>query len=138
MITANTWFNLPWRAWLKGRILPQARRHQVSIPEGIADVEPAVAHIARGAWLVRCPDCRGAEYAWEEGEFFCMSCLNGKVGHKIRPSAFPPERKEIEALLMVRPLMNRNWYHDESLADLEKENEEHKDELLVKEPGEGG
>lgn len=140
MITANTWFKLTWRQWFKGKIIPQARRFKVTIPERHAEVEPVVAHVTEGAWLVHCPDCKGCEYAWEEGLFFCLSCFNGKVGHKVRPSKFPEERKEIEELLKVRALLNRCWYHGETLDDLKRENEEHKDELLVLPDGnsEGG
>lgn len=134
MITANSWFKLAWRAWLKGKIIPQARKMELTIPIDCGEIdEPPVAHIARGAWLVRCPDpdCRGVEYAWEEGKFFCLSCYNGKWGHRIIPSVFPQDRKEIEELLKVRPLLNRNWYHDETLDDLKRQNKEHRDELLV-------
>lgn len=133
MITANTWFKLKWEEWKRGRLDKQAARFQISLREPDSQEEPIPAHISEGAWLVHCPekDCRGVEYAWEEGFFVCCSCLNSKVGHKIRRSAFPAERKEIEALLEVRPLLNRNWYPGETLDDLRRENEEHKDELLT-------
>ena len=131
MITANTWFKLTWLAWKRGRLNKQAARFQISLRDPDGQEEPIPAHVSKGAWLVHCPDCRGVEYAWEEGFFLCCSCLNSKAGHKIRQSAFPVERKEIEELLEVRPLLNRNFYPGETLDDLRRENEEHKDELLI-------
>lgn len=131
MITANTWFKLKWDHWKRGRLDKQAARFQISLREPDGQEEPILAYISRGAWLAHCPDCRGVEYAWEECFFVCCSCLNSKVGHKVRRSAFPAERKEIEELLEARPLLNRNWYPGETLADLKRENREHKDELLI-------
>lgn len=132
MITANTWFRMPWNAWKKGRLDKQAARFQVKLRDEPIDEEPVLAHVSRGAWLVRCPEegCRGVEYAWEEGNFVCCSCLNNGVGHRIRRAKFPEDRAEIEKLLERRPLLNRNWYPGETLDQLAKENDEHAGDLL--------
>jgi hypothetical protein len=67
------------------------------------------------------------------------------MGHKYRRLVFPKQRQEIEELLAVRPLANRNWNcprdkirlgRDETLDELQRENEEHAAELLI--TAEGG
>ena len=130
LITANTWFQMDWKSfhtrWLK------RLRDRFHFPAGIHDeeTEPVQAFVNHGAWLVMCPECNGAEYAWEEGYFFCCSCKNSYLKHNYRRLVFPAERQAIERLLMVRSLDNRNWNHIETVADLERENEEHADKLL--------
>jgi len=141
LITANTWFaNLgrpgprimtfaDWRKFRLGRL-----RERFRIPDaGLDDtLEPVLAFVNKGRWIVVCPKCGGGEYAWEEGYYFCCSCLNSYMGHKFRRLVFPKERVKIEELLIVRPLGNRNWFPQETLAGLKRENEEHAVELLVK------
>jgi hypothetical protein len=100
------------------------------VDQGIEeDSPPLEAFINHGRWVVKC-ECGGCEKAWEEGLFICQSCFNSGHKHKIRKAIFPKDRKQIEQLLEVRPLPNRNWQPHETLADLEKENEQHKAELL--------
>lgn len=140
LITGNTWFagitrrnevrTIPFdlfrRAYL-GRLF--VRFH---IREGGFDekTEPVPAFVNKGNWLVVCPVCGGAEYAWEEGWFFCCSCKNSYLGHKYRKLVFPADRARIEELLADRPLANRNWTPRETVEDLERENKEHAAELL--------
>lgn len=130
LITANTWFEMDWKAF-RTRYLKRLRE-RFHILEGKHDEEtgPVQAFVNHGAWLVRCPECRGAEYAWEEGYFLCCSCKNSYLGHNYRRLVFPAERKAIEWLLILRPLNNRNWNWTESVDDLERENEEHAGKLL--------
>ena len=94
------------------------------IAPGVPVLAPRVNH---GAWIVDCPDpaCRGAEYCWEDGMFMCWSCFNASSEHCYLPTAFPPQRRAIEAVLDLRPEPNRNWDHHESVADLQIENIEH-------------
>lgn len=86
-----------------------------------------IARVNHGTWIVDCPnpDCRGAEYIWEEGLFMCWSCFNAHVDHCYLLTDFPKERRTIEAILDVRPEPNRNWDHHESIDDLQSENIEH-------------
>jgi len=130
MITANLYFNRidGWNGWRIGRILPDLVQHFIS-EQGCSD-NILIAYVNHGNWLIKCPDCEGCEYAWEEGYFMCLNCFNASVGHKYRRSQFPIERKEIEQLLIVRPLPNRNWKPGETLEFLKTENELHDSELL--------
>jgi len=109
-------------------------RDRFGIEEGAfnKDLPPVEAFVNDGAWLVKCPaeDCHGAEYAWEEGWFFCTSCFNSYMKHEYRRLVFPKQRARIEKLLLRRPLKNRHWLTGETVADLERENEEHAAELL--------
>lgn len=149
LITANTWFgsmsNRPdkkihFHDFRQGLLHKLRRRFNIPETGFDEELEPVPAFVNRGAWLVMCPKCNGAEYAWEQGYFFCCSCLNSYMGHKYRRLVFPNHWKEIEALLAVRPLENRHWNNphfkikmgrDETLGDLKRENEEHAVELLV-------
>lgn len=140
LITANTWFGamqkvpgpMTFETWRKTNIARlRARFH---VPEGRFDdtLEPVPAFVNKGRWIAVCPHCGGGEYAWEEGFFFCCSCLNSYMGHRYRRLVFPEDRIAIEDALAVRPLENRNWTIKETVADLVKENQDHVDELLVK------
>ena len=133
MITANTWFEMTFPMFHKRRIMTAQIKFGIQ-PQGIDVTEyPLVeAHVNRGAWIVKCPapDCRGVELAWEEGLYYCFSCHNAYMGHRIRRCSFPMQRKEIERILEQRPLPNRNWIQDETVNDLEMENIEHCHELL--------
>ena len=140
LITANTWFasmtrrpdtrTITWdffRTQYLGRLRLKFHIKEAGFDE---ELEPVPAFVNHGAWLVVCPKCRGAEYAWEEGFFFCCSCKNSYMGHKYRRLAFPKDRAKIEELLLCRPLKNRHWTPGETVADLARENEEHAAELL--------
>ena len=140
LITANTWFasmtRRPdtrtitfefFRKFYLGRL-----RLKFHIEEAGFDKTsfPVKAFVNKGNWLVLCPKCGGAEYAWEEGWFFCCSCKHSYLRHKYRRLVFPEDRARIEELLARRPLENRNWTPNETVEDLERENKEHAAELL--------
>ena len=135
IITANHYLGLrpvnpirDWQDWKQNHVERAAVRRGVSLGPHPPGVEPIVAQVNDGRWIVYCPspDCAGAEFAWEEGEFMCMSCFNAHVGHCFLPSRFPDERLEIEGILNMRPSMyNRHWYIHESLSDLRHQNVEH-------------
>lgn len=141
LITANSWF-AGYKGTVGKEITHDLFRRAVlkrlfdrfHIPEAGFDQEakPLQAIVNKGSWLVVCPKCGGAEYAWEEGWFFCCSCKNSYLGHKFRRAVFPEEREKIEDILALRPLANRNWTPGETFEDLERENEEHAAELLAK------
>ncbi len=131
LITANTWFEISFQDFRRIHLARLRRRFR--IPDaGFDELSfPVKAFVNKGNWIVVCPKCGGAEYAWEEGWFFCCSCKNSYMGHKYRRLVFPSDRQAIEAALVKRPLMNRSWNLNETVADLERQNEEHAAELLT-------
>jgi hypothetical protein len=145
LITGNTWFagftrretvrTITFELFRQAYLARLFRRFRIK--EGGFDEKskPVPAIVNKGNWLVICPQCGGAEYAWEEGWFFCCSCKNSYLGHKYRHSVFPKNRAAIEELLAVRPLANRNWTPKETVEDLKRENEEHAAELVAAEGG---
>jgi len=133
LVTANSWFEMDFLKFRRTLARKALMKHRL-VDLGVDDkAKPLVAIVNQGRWLVICPDCGGAEYAWEEKYMMCMSCFNSKVGHRFRPFVFPSQRDQIEELLVSRPLPNRNWTLGETVADLERENQEHLDQLLTKE-----
>lgn len=127
MITANMEVG-PFEAYRIGTILPMMAKHQVR-PQGVADGPPLKARVNHGRWVVDC-ECNGAELAFEEGLFMCLSCYNAGHRHQYRKAVFPKNRQAIELVLMARPIINRNWFPYETLAMLKAENAEHQAELL--------
>ena len=134
IITANFYFGLTpplhirkWDDWLLRVVSVEMTRRGLNLPTEMAGVPPLLAQVRQGAWMVLCPapGCRGAELAWEEGLFMCMSCFNNHTQHRYLATAFPDGRREIEHILEPRPLLNRNWLHGEPLLDLALENMEH-------------
>ena len=132
MITANRFFKFSFEGYKR---LPKvgfvARMAALDLPLNLEiDEGPALtAYVNHGRWLVKC-ECGGCEYAWEEGLFMCQSCWNSGHKHKVRRVEFPKSRVKIEKLLEQRPLVNRNWAPGETLTQLERDNKEHKAELL--------
>ena len=139
MITANTFFNrvryqgdLPkgsWPVYWRMIIIPELIAKHLPVSQELSVGKPLRAYVNHGRWVVKC-ECGGAEKAWEEGLFMCQSCFNSKHQHRLRLAMFPKNRAEIEKLLLVRPLENRNWSPSETLAFLKAENSAHKSELL--------
>ena len=139
MITANTFFSrvrypgdLPkgsWAVYWRMVIAPEMIAKHLPVSQELSAGKPLQAYVNHGRWVVKC-ECGGAEKAWEEGLFMCQSCWNSKHQHKLRLAMFPKSRAEIEKLLIVRPLENRNWSPSESLSFLKAENSAHKSELL--------
>lgn len=138
IVTGNTWFEMDFMTFRRTLMAKSLRRHGLQDMGPAEKAKPLLAFVNAGRWSIKCPDCGGGEYAFEERWVMCMSCFNAALGHKIRPVAFPKEREKIEALLLRRPLTNRNWEPGDTLATLKRENEEHKDKLLPVTAGEGG
>lgn len=107
-----------------------AGRLGVTVPPltDVAKVPPAPARINQNRWIVDCPDCGGAEYAFRDTPLMmCASCFNGGIGGKWRPVVFPPAKKlaVVESVLGLRPNpATRNWSRGESVAALRRENKE--------------
>ena len=131
IVTANTFFNRlkGWDDFRLQFVIPAMQKRGVDEQGYDNESPPMKAYVNHGRWLVKC-ECNGAEKVWEEGWVMCISCFNGRHKHRYRRTVFPRARKKIEALLEKRPIPNRNWYPGETLADLQRENEEHKEELL--------
>ncbi len=127
IVTANTYFGMTWEQYQRSVVAPMLALHGILGP-GMADGE-VIAEVNHGRWIVRC-ECGGAEKMWEEGVFMCQSCWNGNHRHQYRKVVFPKARKQIEGLLSKRPVPNRNWDRPETLAQLRRDNEAHKEELL--------
>ena len=86
----------------------------------------AIAYVNHGRWIANCPfACGGAELAREEW-FVCRECLNAGGAGRI-PLAWPSDEdiRAIEAALVERPVINRNWNPNESIGALLVENVEH-------------
>jgi len=128
MITGDLYFQMPWEAYKRLNTIPAMARKLLQ-HGGLDNSAPLQARVDWGRWVVDC-ECKGAEFAFEEGEFMCQSCFNGGHQHKFRRVIFPKERKAIEMLLLQRPEGNRNWSPGESIAKLKAENKMHKAELL--------
>ena len=86
------------------------------------DGQPLEARIEYARWIVDCPNCHNAEFAFEDNLFFCSQCLNSDIDGKARKVKMPEERKQIEAILGKRAIINRHWYPNETVEDLENEN----------------
>jgi len=88
----------------------------------VYDDKPLEAKINFARYVVDCPNCNSAEYAFEDKLFFCSLCHNSDIGSKARKVKLPPERKKIEELLSKRKIKNRHWLPGETIEDLKKEN----------------
>src|SRR3989304_4163170 len=66
--------------------------------------KPVRARIWQGQWIADC-ECRGASFVDpEEPIFFCFCCGNRSNSNRPRPVVFPENWKEIEALVLERPV----------------------------------
>jgi len=85
--------------------------------------EPLLAEIGGSNWRVRCDTCTEI-IIYEPGEpFICPQCLNATNGYKARPVEMPADRKEIERILLERPVPEtRDWSPTETAAQLRAEN----------------
>jgi len=99
------------------------RARIIALP--IYDGKPLEARIDHSRWIVDCPNCNSAEFAFEDGLFFCSLCKNSDTQGKARKVKMPKDRKKIEVILGKRPIKNRHWTEPETVEDLEKENKLH-------------
>lgn len=97
-------------------------------PEGVdLAVEPLEPFVARGRWLVVCPNpgCGGMQLAAPGIDvFFCIECNNGGRPLFLRVAWYPPEAiHAIESALDARPdPLTRNWQPNETVGFLLAEN----------------
>ena len=80
------------------------------------------ARIEYARFIVDCPNCNSAEFAFEDNLFLCSQCKNSDIQGKIRQVLMPKDRIGIENILSKRAIVNRHWYPSETMADLQKEN----------------
>jgi hypothetical protein len=88
--------------------------------------ENVPARVDHGRWIVDCPNCNGAQFASvTDRRFLCCECENIAIGGLWRRVVWPDNWPEIESVLRVRPIENRNWHPEESTDDLRAENAAH-------------
>ncbi len=129
--TGDTYFNEVSKDNISGRKLAVRflkRDRILNLP--VYDGKPLEARIEFARYLVDCPNCNSAEYAFEDKLFFCSQCLNSDVQGKARKVKMPKDRKQIEEILGKRAIKNRHWFTNETIADLEKENNSHGLEVI--------
>lgn len=111
------------RLWIKFQ-----RRPAPPVPTEEDNPPLLYARVNHGRWIADCPvsECNNAHIvSKEERLFLCNACGEGRwyiVG-------FPPEAKEIEALLVARAEINQNLDVGETIDDLDRENAAHLAEL---------
>lgn len=75
--------------------------HGIDNPTGT----PVLPEIWQGQWIARCEFCNGASFIDpDEPVFFCFGCGNRMNGGYCRPVIIPDNWKEIEAVLLERPV----------------------------------
>jgi hypothetical protein len=104
------------RDWLK----LEAAKVLIVVEPGEAE-QAVQARVLYGRWLADCPMCGGAvDVDPAEPVWLCLSC--GWPG-QLAAVTFPPEREEIERLLVQRPQIHtRNWFPGEPVGHLAEEN----------------
>ena len=88
----------------------------------VYDGKPLEARIEYARWIVDCPNCHSAEFAFGDNLFLCSSCQNSDIDKQIRKVKMPKERKEIEDILGKRKIINRHWSPGESIEQLNAKN----------------
>ena len=120
--SGNTYFHEIVKLPISGRIAAIQKLERASILRlSIADGSPLQARIEYARWIVDCPNCHSAEFAFEDNLFFCSLCKNSDVQGKARRVIFPGPRLEIETTLGKRPIINRHWYPGETVESLQEE-----------------
>jgi hypothetical protein len=124
--TGDTYFNEISKENISGRKLAikfLKRDRILNLP--VYDGKPLEARIEYARFIVDCPNCNSAEYAFADKLFLCSQCLNSDIQGKARKVKMPKQRKQIEAILGERAIKNRHWFPIETTEDLENENIAH-------------
>lgn len=86
--------------------------------------------VNQGRWMVSCPfGCGSAQVAsFTDRRFYCcgpLGCQNFRAGYQTIITLWPDPvtLAAIEDLLMLRPIMFRNWFPGEPLSQLQLENQ---------------
>jgi hypothetical protein len=80
------------------------------------------ARIEYSRWIVDCPNCHSAEFAFDDNLFWCSVCNNSNIQGNLYTVEMPEDRKELEVILGKRNIVNRHWNSNETLEKLEQEN----------------
>lgn len=92
-----------------------------------------IPYLNHGRWVIDCPSltCGGAERVqpWQH-LIVCVCadrdfCQHGPYCGTIIQLDWPADRAAIEAVMLFRPLLNRNWYPGEPVEHLVEENAAH-------------
>jgi len=129
--TGDTYFDEISKENISGRKLAVKflqRDRILNLP--VSDAKPLEARIEYARFIVDCPNCNSAEYAFEDKVFFCSQCGNSDIQGKAHKVKMPKDRSQIEAILSKRPIKNRHWKEPETVGDLEKENITHSLEVI--------
>ena len=94
-----------------------------SLSHNIYDGKPLEARIEYSRWIVDCPNCGNAEFAFEDKLFMCSACHNSDVGKQSRKVKLPTQRKQIEDILGKRKIINRHWNIGKTVEKLQSEND---------------
>ena len=86
------------------------------------DGNPVDARIEYARYIVDCPNCGNAEFAFEDKLFFCSACRNNDISGQARKVKMPKDRKKIEDILSKRMIVNRHWTN-ETVEQLQAEND---------------
>ena len=78
----------------------------------ILDSNPLEVRIEYARYIVDCPNCGNAEFAFEDKLFFCSNCQNSDIQRQTRKVKMPKDRKKIEELLGKRKIVNRHWTNE--------------------------
>ena len=99
---------------------------RASLAHNVYDGKPLDARIEHARWIVDCPNCGNAEFAFEDKLFACSTCKNSDINGQIRKVKMPNERKKIEDILSKRKIINRHWTN-ETVEKLQSENDSNPD-----------
>lgn len=98
-------------------------------PQQVKNTIPAF--INHGRWLVSCPTCGSAAFvSMSDHRFWCVECQSPENDRWWYEVVFPADKAQIEDTLLKRPAVieknaiNRNWFPNETLAVLKRENAE--------------
>ena len=91
------------------------------------------ATINEGRWIAECPTHDGGAIVVSQTQpyFLCPTCGSPENAGNWYHIIFPSDKRVIENLLLKRPAkdnfqaINRNWKPGETIADLQRENNEH-------------
>jgi len=111
-------FILKWRARVQKE---RGVALQVNGIDGNGSGAAVKARIWQGQWIAECEVCGGNEFVDpEEPVFYCFGCGNREVGSYLRPVEFPAEWREIERLILERPVFDKRGLSDMERAGLAK------------------
>lgn len=86
-----------------------------------------LAYVNHGRWVADCPFCSGAMLVSPRDPlFWCVYCRMEANNDWPMACVFPLNRADIEQTLLMRPaLRNRNWFPEETVDRLVRENLDH-------------